>query len=98
MLTNVDISEQIRQHTEQQAIENKFTADKVFSELVQVATKDPDSPATDCKYSDKNKALELLGKHLGMFTEKLEVQQENQPQVVLYWPNNGRDNEDHQTN
>jgi phage terminase small subunit len=90
-LTNVDIFEQIRQHTEEQARESKFTADKVFAELVRVATKDPDAASTDCKYSDKNKALELLGKHLGMFTEKLEVQQESQPQVVLYWPNNGRD-------
>lgn len=91
MLTNVDISREIEQHTRRQAEENRFTADKVFEELVSVAKKDPDSPATDCKYSDKNKALELLGKHLGMFTEKLEVQQESQPQVVLYWPDNGRD-------
>ncbi len=93
-MTKVDISEQIRQHTEEQARENKFTADKVFRELVQVATKDPDAAGTDCKYSDKNKALELLGKHLGMFTDKLEVQQESQPQVVLYWPNNGRDTDE----
>lgn len=42
------------------------------------------------KQWDKIKALNLLGKHLGMFVHKVEVTN-NQPKVVLYWPNNGKD-------
>jgi phage terminase small subunit len=42
------------------------------------------------KLNDKLKALNLLAKYLGMFTPEVEAQ-DNEPQVVVYWPNNGKD-------
>jgi len=91
LLSKVDISKKIADITDSIAEKLKFDQTKVFDELVKVAKKDPDSGVTTCKFSDKNKALELLGKHYGMFSEKLEVTQDAAPQVVLYWPENGRD-------
>ena len=41
--------------------------------------------------ADKLKALELLGRHLGMFNDKLQLESEAKPQVIFYWPENGRD-------
>lgn len=38
-----------------------------------IPTKDGEGVEREIRLSDKLKALELLGKHLGMFTEKLEV-------------------------
>lgn len=42
------------------------------------------------KAADKIKALELLGKHLAMFTDRVE-QTGNTGNVVIYIPDNGRD-------
>lgn len=49
------------------------------------------------KASDKIKALELLGKYLGMFTDKMELSGvdgnpiQTETTVQIYLPNNGRD-------
>ena len=94
LLSKVDISAAIAEAVSQQSARAKFTADSVFTELASIANKNPDAAGTECKYSDKNKALELLGKHLGMFTDKVELNTTGEPQVVLYWPDNGRDNTD----
>ena len=32
--------------------------------------------------SDKNKALELLGKHLGLFTDQVNVSVSQMPQII----------------
>lgn len=42
------------------------------------------------KVADKLKALEMLGKYLGMFTETTNVNQTNVA-VQFFWPENGRD-------
>lgn len=44
--------------------------------------------ARKAKFWDKARALELLGKHLGLFTEKVEVKHTGQ--VHVYLPSNGR--------
>tara|TARA_R110002167_G_C12684414_1_gene651762 strand:- start:2213 stop:2620 length:408 start_codon:yes stop_codon:yes gene_type:complete len=92
LLTKVDISSEINQNTKEIANKLKFKAEEVIAHLVAIAKIDPDNGITTCKFSDKNKALELLGKHFSMFSDKLSVTTDSQPQVVLYWPENGRDN------
>jgi phage terminase small subunit len=44
------------------------------------------------KTHDKVKALELIGKHLGMFTDKIEVTGKDGAalSVTVYMPSNGR--------
>lgn len=49
------------------------TQDRVVAELERVAFAEAhDYTDTDLKYANKLKALELLGRHLGMFTDKVE--------------------------
>ncbi len=91
LLTKEDITTEISQQTQQIAGSLKFKAEHVIEQLVNIAKIDPDNGITLCKFSDKNKALELLGKHFGLFSDKVEIHQEATPQVVLYWPENGRD-------
>ena len=85
------MSKRIKDITATQAEILRFSSDRVFEELVIVAKGNRDKSDTSLKYSDKNKAFELLGRHLGMCADKLEVTQERTPQVVLCWPENGRD-------
>lgn len=39
-------------------------------------------PTTEIRMSDKNKALELLGKHLGLFTDQVNVTVQQMPRIV----------------
>ena len=39
-------------------------------------------PATEIRMADKNKALELLGKHLGLFTDQVNVNIGQMPQII----------------
>lgn len=49
------------------------TQDRVVAELERVAFAEAhDYADTNLKYANKLKALELLGRHLGMFTDKVE--------------------------
>lgn len=48
-----------------------ITAQRVAAELAKIAFVEyPEDSAFEIRVSDKNKSLELLGKYLGMFTEK----------------------------
>lgn len=52
---------------------------------VKVKTSETDQGTTverEVKFHDKNKALELLGRHLGMFNDKLQVSGEGVVQIV----------------
>lgn len=55
----------------------KITGDQVVSELAKIAFAKADDYYSDygleLKTSDKTKALELLGKHFGTFTEKISI-------------------------
>lgn len=65
MLRNAKVSEYINELMEKRSEETGITAKKVLDELEKVAFVD-----VELKGSEKLKALELLGKHLGMFNDK----------------------------
>lgn len=65
MLTNANIQKYISELMEKQSERTNITADKVLSELEKVAFTDAEITG-----KEKIKALELLGKHLGMFDNK----------------------------
>ena len=63
LLTNVDIQKYISELQKQQSQRTGITADTVLKELKKIALTD-----TEISGKEKIKALELLGKHLGMFS------------------------------
>lgn len=74
-LKKPEISMAIAEKMKQRESRTQITQDFVLTELYEIARKEAsDFPESDLKYSNKLKALELLGKHLGMFTERLNVE------------------------
>jgi len=65
------IQQYLKKLMEKQQERTQITADSVIKELASIGFAEIDE---DIKASDKNKSLELLGKHLGMFTQKTEVE------------------------
>lgn len=65
LLTNVDIMDAINKQLEYREQRTLVTADYVIKGIKEVA----DNTERDC---DRLKAYELLGKHLKLFTEKME--------------------------
>lgn len=72
MLTNVDIENAIQRAVHKRSERTEITQDYVLEKLKEIADKSAsDAQDSNLKYSNKLKALELLGKHLGLF-EKTE--------------------------
>ena len=65
LLTNANIQKYISELMENQSRRTGITADKVLKELSKVAFAD-----AEISGKEKIKALELLGKHLGLFDNK----------------------------
>ena len=63
LLTKVDIKKYIEEHTEEQYERAGISADDVLNELVSIAMVD----GVEITGKQKIKALELLGRHLGLF-------------------------------
>jgi len=57
-----------------------ITKDEIMQELAFVAFSKPDEPP---KWSDKNKALELLGKHFGMFAQDEEKRGRTLEELII---------------
>lgn len=73
-LSKPAIQEALRKARQRQQKRTEITADFVLNELMKIASDEAgDETNSHLKYSNKMKALELLGKHLGMFTEKVSV-------------------------
>lgn len=66
-LTKPDIQEAIIKANAERSQRTKISADSVLNELSNIAF------CCDVKTPDKLKALELLGKHLGLFRDKLDI-------------------------
>lgn len=67
LLTNANIQKYISELRQQQSQRTGITADTVLKELEKIALTD-----TEISGKEKIKALELLGKHLGMFSGQTE--------------------------
>ena len=68
LLKNVEVQKYISQLQNSQSERTQITADTVLKELKKIALAD-----TEITGKEKIKALELLGKHLGMFSDKIET-------------------------
>ncbi len=67
LLTNVSIQRYLEELRAERRKTTGITANKVLSEIAKIAF--ADVPLKDVKASDKNKALEALGRHLGLFSD-----------------------------
>ena len=66
LLTNVDIQERFKGQIEQRSERTEITADRVIQALADIAYADE-----DIRLGDRIRALELLGKHFVLFSDKL---------------------------
>lgn len=84
LLVKTCISEEIQKAMKRREERTEITADMVVKELKKIAL-DEAADYTDSRlrYSNKLKALELLGKHLGMFSEKIQVEMPEGGVVML---------------
>ena len=84
LLANVKVQEAVQKAKAERQERTEITADMVVKELQSVAfAKAADYTDASLKYSNKLKALELLGKHLGMFTEKIEQKNDTKLTIEL---------------
>ena len=74
LLTKPNIQQYIEELRAEQSKRTEITADKVLEELGSVAF----NRNIECIGRDKVKALELIGQHLGMFTEKVSITKEEE--------------------
>ncbi|HQM30865.1 MAG TPA: terminase small subunit [Syntrophales bacterium] len=69
LLQKPNIQKRIAFLQAERAREVKVSQEDVLRLLVEAVSKDPDKASTTMKWSDKIRAIELLGKHVGMFQE-----------------------------
>lgn len=71
LLKNEEVQAVIRAAIQERQRRVEITQDQVVAELAEIAFKKAtDDSKTDLKYTNKLRALELLGKHLGMFDNR----------------------------
>lgn len=74
LLANVSIQNAVQAAKKERIDRTKIDQDYVLAKLKEIAEMDAaDYQDSPLKYSNKLKALELLGKHLGIFTEKIAI-------------------------
>jgi phage terminase small subunit len=71
LLGNVRVKEAVAKAVAERAARTEITADAVLKELALVGF--APIPSAHVKVADKINALGLIGRHLGMFTERVEV-------------------------
>lgn len=71
LLVKTCIQEELAKAMQRRAKRTEITADRVLKELAAIALDDAaDYQDSRLKYTNKIRALELLGKHLGMFDQQ----------------------------
>jgi phage terminase small subunit len=78
LLANVSVSEEIARRGAIQARRTGYNQERVMREIAEVAS----SP--ESKMPEKLKALELMGKHMGMFRDNVTVSVEP-PRIIDDW-------------
>ena len=86
LLRNVKVQEYLNILREKQSERTQITADMVLKELEKIALAE-----ADISGKEKIKALELLGKHLGMFSERKEESNENSETIFNIIPASQRE-------
>lgn len=82
-LRKPEISKEIQVKMEKRSDRTQITQDYVLNKLKAIADQDAsDGQDSELKYASQLKALELLGKHLGMFTDRMKVEG-NVPVVIV---------------
>jgi phage terminase small subunit len=76
LLTNVDLQEYLHFLMDERAQRTRANADEILERLDYIAKTAP-------KDNDKLRALELIGRHLGMFTDKIDVRQSGDIQLNI---------------
>ena len=69
LAADLKVSSRIQELEDELRLRNMATVEKVLSEMAKVGFTAVDG----ARVNDKLRALEMMGKHLGMFTEKVEV-------------------------
>lgn len=71
LLKNVEVQKAIQKANTARQQRTEITQDYVIGKLKEIADQDAsDAQNSDLKYSNKIKALELLGKHVGAFEQQ----------------------------
>lgn len=82
LLKNVKVSAYISERMQARQQRTEITQDYVLQKLKEITDqKASDAQDSELKYANKIRALELLGKHLGLFEKKSEPQQTVHPLV-----------------
>ena len=74
LLRNVKVQKMVSDNIQDRIRRTHITQDRVVLELAAIAFSDMTKDTNGLTWKDKLKALELLGKHLGMFTEKMDIE------------------------
>lgn len=74
LLQKTSVRQAVQDAMHERELRTQVTQDKVVQELSAIAFRDAsDGSDTELRYCNKLRALELLGKHLGMFTDRVEA-------------------------
>lgn len=83
LLGKTRVSEAIQAEKTARSERTEITQDYVIKKLKAIADQEAsDGTDSELKYSSQLKALELLGRHLGMFTDRMKVEG-NVPVVIV---------------
>ena len=83
LITKNNVSTAIQEAMSNRETRTEITQDRVLNELGKVAfAKAADCTDATLKYANKLRALELIGKHLGMFDGKNQSQNDVHPRVA----------------
>ena len=83
LLTFVNVADYIQKRQQDQQERTEVTQDIVIQELCNIAFAEAsDGNNSVLKYKNKLKALELLGRHMGMFSDKLNISTQQQDDMA----------------
>lgn len=84
LLGKTCVSQAIREEIKKREQRTEVTQDYVIKKLKEIADKEAsDAQESDLKFSNKLKALELLGKHVGAFEPKVDQAANNEVRIII---------------
>lgn len=84
LLGKTRVSAAIQEAMKQREQRTNVTQDYVIKKLKEIADKEAsDTQESDLKFSNKLKALELLGKHVGAFEPKSDTETDREVRIII---------------